>query len=128
MSHGPHNSTPDELGEANEDEKVEILKPLFIKEAPPLKDMPSYKLIANIKIDAMEPFIDTTFYGVAHAEANYWEEQMFPKGFKAMAKLDDLLEDNELAGANDREGKLYVSAKVPAKYRQEVCYHEWVES
>lgn len=103
-------------------------KPSFFKKAPNIKDMPSYKTIATIHIQDMEPFIDSKNYKLAHNEADYWEDKVFPNGFSKLEKLFNHIPKTELLGANNEKAELFVSEKVPIQYRKEVCYHEWVES
>lgn len=114
--------------EKYEDEHQSITKSSYFTEAPDISKMPSYKLLDTIKVADMEPFIETKKYSIAHGEANFWEQKKFPEGCKELEKLDDKLKENELVGANTLKGEIFVSKVVPYKYRQEVAYHEWVES
>lgn len=71
----------------------------------------------------------STKYNAAHKKANEAEKKRFPKGFKAMAKVDrSLAQKGELAGKNLKSGKIEVSKKVAPKLRSEVAFHEKVES
>lgn len=67
-------------------------------------------------------------YPTAHEEASKAEKKKFPKGYKALKKMDYKLPKHELAGKNLRSGKVEVSKKVPANRRAEVAFHEHVES
>jgi hypothetical protein len=111
-----------------ETEVIDITKSNFFDKAPDIKQMPTYKIVDSISVKQMEPWINTSSFVVAHEEAMYWEKDQFPNGFKELEKLDNKLKEDELAGANDFKGILYVSSKVPSKHRDEVAYHEWVES
>lgn len=64
------------------------------------------------------------FYQEAHRQADKAEKAKFPSGYEAMKKIDAKIPKGELAGKNLANGKIEVSAKVPAKYRAEVAFHE----
>jgi len=67
-------------------------------------------------------------YPSAHEAADKEEKKRFPKGYKAMKKVDAKLPKHELAGKNLKSGKLEVSKRVPTHLRKEVAFHEKVES
>jgi|HubBroStandDraft_1064217.scaffolds.fasta_scaffold57378_3 hypothetical protein len=45
-----------------------------------------------------------------------------------MKRVDNSLPNGELSGKNTESGEIFVSAKVPKKYREEVAFHESRES
>lgn len=68
-------------------------------------------------------------YHSAHRKADELEKAEFgKKPYNEMKKIDRKLPANELAGKNLKSGKLEVSKKIPAKYREEVAFHEKVEN
>lgn len=67
-------------------------------------------------------------YASAHEKANKVEKKAYPKGYKEMQKVDRKLSKHELAGKNERSGKIEVSKKVPKHLREEVALHEKVEN
>lgn len=68
-------------------------------------------------------------YPRAHRLANKAEKKAFgSKAFKEMEKIDAKLKKGELSGKNTKSGKLFVSSKVPKKFREEVAFHEMVEN
>lgn len=70
----------------------------------------------------------SSFYQNAHRKAEKLEKKKFPDGYEAMKKIDEKLKKHELAGKNLKSGKIEVSKKVPKKFRNEVAYHEKMES
>lgn len=67
-------------------------------------------------------------YEEAHSEASNAEKKKYPKGYKVLKKLDAKVSKNTLIGKNTKSSKLEVSKIVPKKYRNEVAYHEKIES
>jgi len=68
-------------------------------------------------------------YKEAHEKANKAEKKKYgQKQFKEIEKFDRKLHKHELSGKNLKSGKIEISKKVPAKYREEVAYHEKVEN
>ena len=68
-------------------------------------------------------------YKSAHEKANKKEKEKYgEKNYKALGKYVSKAAKHELLGKNTQKGKIEVSSKVPKKYRDEVAYHEQVES
>jgi hypothetical protein len=67
-------------------------------------------------------------YHEAHSEADAREKKKYPKGYKTVAKNDKKTPYTELLGTNTPSGKIIVSARVPKANREEIAYHEQVES
>lgn len=86
----------------------------------------SYTVVKNIKRKGFPT--ESKFYKEAHAEANIAEKEKFPTGYSKLKKLDNSLSEDELIGKNTSSGKIFVSKKVPKKYRAEVAFHEKFES
>lgn len=88
----------------------------------------SYHLKDRIK-DKGYPTNQGKQYQSAHKAANKAEKNRFPKGFEELKDIDiSMGKKHELAGKNTRSGKVEVSKKVPKRLRDEVSYHEKVES
>jgi hypothetical protein len=67
-------------------------------------------------------------YREAHSEASNSEKSKYPKGYAKLKKMDAQTPSGQLLGKNTKSGKIYVSSKVPKALRQEVAYHEKMES
>jgi len=66
-------------------------------------------------------------YSEAHAEADQAEKKTNPGIYKALKKVDAKLKPHELIGTHSKAGKIEIEKKVPAKDRQDVALHEFVE-
>jgi len=67
-------------------------------------------------------------YKNAHEQADREEKKKFPKGYEKLKKLDEKLPKRELIGKNTKSGKIEVNKIVPKNLRQEVAFHEKMES
>lgn len=81
-----------------------------------------YKVVRSLKARGW-PTVNKSYH-YAHELADKAEKKKYRKSYERMKQVDAKLKKGELAGKNTRSGKIKVSAKVPAKYRQEVAYHE----
>lgn len=85
-----------------------------------------YKLVRKLT-DSGFP-THSKFYKTAHTEAEKLEKAKFPSGYAKMKKIDEKVSKHELVGKNLKDGKIFVSKKVPKKFRAEVAFHEKTES
>ncbi|HEV2917567.1 MAG TPA: hypothetical protein VGW78_07540 [Candidatus Babeliales bacterium] len=67
-------------------------------------------------------------YHEAHTIANQKEKAKYPKGYLRLKKLDQKVPAGKMIGHNTKSGKISVSNKVPKSLREEVAFHERVES
>ena len=64
----------------------------------------------------------------AHRQANKAELKRFGKqAFKAVQRVVTRMPANELLGSHTKKGKVRISKRVPARYREQVAFHERVE-
>lgn len=90
-------------------------------------DHPHYRLVSSLHDSGFPTHSDR--YGNAHEKANRAEKAQFgSKSYDALGRVDKGLKKHELAGKNLKSGKIEVSKKVPKKLRDEVAFHEGIES
>jgi len=88
--------------------------------------MTIYKVLKHVHINGYP--VTSKYYPECHLKATRDEIKKF--GIHKFRQLGILipLHPKEYLGSNDVHGNLFVSKIVPKKFREEVAYHECVES